>query len=244
MSRFSILIKTKLNKLLNRLEDPEETLDFAYEQQLESIQHIRRGIADVVTAKKRLELQSKKLDTNANKLEQQARAAVSSGNDDLARLALERKRNVTFEKENLDHQISELSNQQQALVDKQEELKTKVEHFRVKKEVVKAQYAAASAQVNVAELTNGIGGNMNNLAMSLERANDRVEQMKARAAATEELEASGAFDDVLSLGSGMDDIDRALASNTGNSIIDAELGRLKEELTLEPSQKTPKALEE
>lgn len=241
--RFTTIIKAKLNNLMNRMEDPEEQLDYAYQKQLDLLQGVKRGVADVVTAKKRLEIQREKLEKQMIKLDQQARDAVSIGNEDLARLALERKRFVQAELEGMDQQVAELATQQDSLVQKQEDLRNRIEQFKVKKEVVKAQYAAASAQVNIASVTKGIGGSMDGVALSLERASEKIENMKARAAATEELEATGAFDDVLALGSGQDDIDRQLAQNKGNSVIDAELDKIRAELALEAPKSAPKQIE-
>src|SRR5437764_9032878 len=91
MSRASTIVKAKMSKLLDRAEDPGETLDYSYEKQLELLQNVKRGIADVATAKKRLELQTAQLEQSIVKLETQAREALAAGREDLARQALERK---------------------------------------------------------------------------------------------------------------------------------------------------------
>ena len=69
MERTLTIIKAKWNKLLNKAEDPGETLDYSYERQLELLQNVKRGVADVVTAKKRLQLQADKLEQSVPKLE-------------------------------------------------------------------------------------------------------------------------------------------------------------------------------
>ena len=89
--RMSTVIKSKISKLLDRAEDPGETLDYGYQKQLELLQNVKKGIADVVTSKKRLQMQSQKLEQNIVKLDTQARQALSQGREDLARMALERK---------------------------------------------------------------------------------------------------------------------------------------------------------
>ena len=106
------IIKAKWNKLLNRAENPQETLDYSYEQQLQLLQNVKRGVADVVTAKKRLELQAGKLETSVPKLESQARDALAHGREDLARMALERKTAAQAQLQDLDRQVSELESQQ------------------------------------------------------------------------------------------------------------------------------------
>src|ERR1044071_5819306 len=114
--RMSTVIKAKISKLLDRAEDPGETLDYSYQKQLESLQKVKKGIADVVTAKKRLQMQSSKLEQSVVKLDTQARQALSAGNEELARTALERKQVAQTELQSLDQQVAELENQQQRLV--------------------------------------------------------------------------------------------------------------------------------
>src|SRR5215204_6717711 len=103
MSRASAVVKAKLSKLLDRAEDPAETLDYSYEKQLELLQNVKRGIADVVTSKKRLQLQSTQLEQSLVKLEQQARQALAQGREDLARAALERKAAVQSQLRSEEH---------------------------------------------------------------------------------------------------------------------------------------------
>src|SRR5881628_454395 len=140
MSRASTIVKAKLSKLLDRAEDPGETLDYSYEKQLELLQNVKRGIADVTTAKKRLELQTAQLEQSVVKLETQAREAVGAGREDLARQALERKSGVQQQLQGLDGQVQQLEEQQQRLSANEKELSARIESFRSQKEVMKAQY--------------------------------------------------------------------------------------------------------
>src|SRR5204862_6431614 len=141
MARTSLIIKAKFSKLLNRAENPTETLDYSYEQMLEQLQNVKRGVADVVTAKKRLELQEQKIEQNVVKLETQARQAVSANREDLARQALERKAVAQQQLQGLDTQVHQLQDQQEKLVASQQQLETRIESFRSEKEVIKAQYS-------------------------------------------------------------------------------------------------------
>jgi phage shock protein A len=229
-SRMSMVIKAKINKLLDRAEDPAETLEYSYQKQMELLQDVKKGIADVVTAKKRLQLQSQKLEQQVVKLDTQARQAIASGREDLARTALERKQFAQTELQSLDQQVADLEGQQQQLIDKERTLRQKLEQFRTKKEVIKAQYSAAEAQVRISEAATGVGEEMADVGLAMQRAVDKTEQMRARANAMEELEESGAFDDALQVGPGQDDIDRELAKLTSGTQVDAELDKLKAEL--------------
>src|SRR5919109_1040037 len=200
--RMSLVIKSKLSRLLDRAEDPSETLDYSYEEQLKLLQNVKRGIADVVTSKKRLQLQADKLEQSLVKLETQARDAVAAGREDLARQALERK----------------------ALA---KQLSAKIEAFRSQKEVIKAQYSAAEAQVRIGEAATGIGEQMADTGLAIQRAKDKTEQMQARANAIEELTTAGALEDFTS---DQTQLDRELAQLSSQSQVDDELAKMKAEL--------------
>ena len=191
MSRFTTLFKVKANTVLDKAEDPGQTLDYSYQQQLEMLQKVKRGVADVVTAKKRLQLQTAKLEESIVKLDGQARQALAGNREDLARTALERKALIQGQLQGLDTQITALEQQQQNLIDQERRLSAKVESFRTQKEVVKAQYSAAEAQVRIGEATTGLGEEMSDVGIALQRAQDKTEQMQARAAAVERARRHG-----------------------------------------------------
>ncbi|HLM48907.1 MAG TPA: PspA/IM30 family protein [Solirubrobacteraceae bacterium] len=228
--RMSTVIKAKISRLLDRAEDPGETLDYSYTKQQESLQQLKKGIADVVTAKKRLQLESKKHEQGLVKLDTQARQALAAGKEDLARTALERKTAIQNELQSLDQQVTELEAQQQSLVEKEAKVRQKIEAFRTKKEVIKAQYSAAEAQVRISEAATGVGEEMADIGLAMQRAEEKTENMKARAEAVDELEAAGTFDDLTQLGGGKDDIDRQLEQLTSSSEVDDELAKMKAEL--------------
>jgi phage shock protein A len=228
--RMSTVIKAKVSKMLDRAEDPAETLDYGYQKQVELLQNVKKGIADVVTSKKRLQMQSSKLEQQVVKLDTQARQALSQGNEELARMALERKTLAQTELQSLDTQIKELEAQQEQLTANEQKLRQKIEQFRTKKEVIKAQYSAAEAQVKISEAANGVGEQMADLGLAIQRAEDKTETMRARASAVEELEAAGTFDDLTQLGGGEDDIDRQLRELTSGAQVDDELAKMKAEL--------------
>jgi phage shock protein A len=228
--RMSTVVKAKISKLLDRAEDPAETLEYSYQKQLEQLQNVKKGIADVVTAKKRLQLQEEKYRDQVVKLDTQARQALASGQEDLARTALERKNAIQADLQGLDTQIVQLEQQQEQLTQSEQKLRTKIEQFRSKKEVIKAQYSAAEAQVRISEAATGVGEEMADVGLAMQRALDKTEQMQARAGAVQELEASGTFEDLTALGSGEDDIDRQLKALSSSTEVDSELEQMKAEL--------------
>jgi phage shock protein A len=241
--RMSTVIKAKINKLLNRAEDPSETLEYGYQRQVELLQNVKRGIADVVTSKKRIQMQSQKLEQQLVKLDTQARQALSQGREDLARTALERKTLAQTELQSLDQQVTELEGQQQKLIDNEQKLRQKIEAFRTKKEVIKAQYSAAEAQVRIGEAASGVGEEMADVGLAIQRAEEKTEDMRARAGAVEELEAAGTFEDLTQLGGGGDDIDRELGQLGAGGQVEDELAKMKAELGPGPGGTEKPALE-
>jgi phage shock protein A len=227
MSRAGTVIKAKFSKLLDRAEDPAETLDYSYEQQLQLLQNVKRGIADVVTSKKRLQLQTVELEKSLVKLDSQAREAVGVGREDLARAALERKSAAQQQLQGLDQQVQQLEEQQEKLTASEKQLSAKIEAFRGQKEVIKAQYSAAEAQVRIGEAATGIGEQMADTGLAIQRAKDKTEQMQARASAVEELVEAGTLEDFTS---GGDQIDRELAQLSSSAQVDKELAQMKAEL--------------
>jgi phage shock protein A len=234
MSRTSTVVKAKISKLLDKAEKPEETLDYSYEKQLEMLQKVKKGIADVVTAKKRLELQTAKLEDQVTKLDGQARQALAANREDLARSALEQKTLVQSQLQGLDQQIAGLQTQQEKLIENEKRLSAKVEAFRSQKEVIKAQYSAAEAQVRIGEAASGIGEEMADVGLSIQRAKDKTEEMQARASAMDELVESGTLEDFTS---DKTSLDRELEAISAQGTVDAELERMKAELGAGAPQK-------
>src|SRR5215475_3177402 len=213
--------------LLGRARNTEKTLDYSYEKQLELLQNVKRGIADVVTAKKRLELQETQLQQSVVKLDTQARQALAAGREDLARQALERKSGLQQQLQSLDQQTQALEQQQEKLVASEKTLSAKVEAFRTQKETIKAQYSAAEAQVRIGEAATGIGEQMADVGLAIQRAKDKTDQMQARANAIDELTTSGALEDFTGQS---DDLDRQLAQISQSGAVDDEIAKMKAEL--------------
>lgn len=226
MNRISTMIKAKMSKVVDAAEDPREMLDYSYEKMLEQLQTVKRGVVDVTAAKKRLEIQREKLVANAATLEAQAREAVGKQRDDLARLALERKSLTDQQVAAMDGEIASIAGEQAKLVAAEKRLETKVAIFRTRKETIKAQYSAARAQVRVGESVAGISEDMADIGITIERAETRTEDMRARSAAIDELIEVGTLTDFTGT---EDDIARELAKVGGTTGVDEALAKLKAE---------------
>jgi phage shock protein A len=230
MKRFSLIFKAKANKALDRAEDPRETLDYSYQKQLEMLQKVRRGVADVATSRKRLELQMQQLQQSSDKLRGQAQQALTAGREDLAREALTRRSGIDQQMSDLQAQHANLQAEEEKLVAAQQRLSAKVDSFRTRKETIKATYTAAEAQTKINEAFSGISEEMGDVGLAIQRAEDKTAQMQARAGALDELLASGALDEPGQLGRG-DDIQAELDRLSSGSDVELELARMKGELT-------------
>ena len=220
------MIKQKANIIIDKYEDPREALDYSYTKQTELLNKLRRDIAEVVTAKRRLEMQKAKLWDNIRTLDEQARRSIDAEREDLAKLALERKNANLMQLQGLDKQIAEMLSEQEKLEQTEKRLSTKVEEFKSKKEVIKAQYSAAEAQVRIKENVTGISEEMTDIGMSLSKAEEKTEKMKAKSGALDEMINSGVLTDYTS---SKDSIEKELEQITVKGSVDEELAKLKAE---------------
>lgn len=228
LTRTFTILKAKMSALLEGAENPAETLDYSYEKQLELLQNVKRGLVEVVTSKRRIELQSAKIRDQVAQLDSQAAQALGADREDLARLALQRKQMAHQQLEGLETQLGDLEREQLKLTAAEARLSTKVEAFRTRKETIKAQYQAAEAQVRIGEAVHGLSEEMADIGLAIERAEEKTEKMRARSLAIDELAGSGVLTDLTS--SGSTDISRELAQLSADQNVEAEMAALKRQL--------------
>ena len=224
-SRLRSIFRSKTSRALYRLEDPGEALDDSYEQQLKMLQQVRQGLAEVTTAKKRIELQGQEMGARYQRLADQAQDALDQGREDLARTALERRASLETQVGAIREQYGSLERQQAQLQDNERRLSERVTAFRTEKETLKATYAASEAQARANEAAAGIGSDLGDVGANLDRARDRVAQMQARAAATDELLARGALNDLTAPADA--DLDRQLSAGVRQASVERQLQELK-----------------
>jgi len=227
MKRISTIFQSKTNAALNRVEDPRQTLDLSYEQQLDNLTKVKRAVADVATARKRVEIQAEQLKSQGDKLAEQAKAALGQNNEPLAREALTRREAISTQLKDLETQHATILEQEQKLTETAQRLQTEVEAFRTKKETIKATYTAAEASAHISEAVSGISTSMGDAGAAMQRAQDKVAEMQARSGALDELLASGALTDLTSTN---DDIQAQLDKAKGSSDIDAQLAAMKTQM--------------
>jgi phage shock protein A len=227
--RISSIFQAKSNAALNKIEDPRQTLDLSYEQQLENLTKVRRAVADVATARKRVEIQAEQLKNQGDKLADQAKAALAQGNESLAREALTRREAIASQLKDLDAQHATILEQEDKLTQTSQRLQTEVEAFRTRKETIKATYTAAEASAHINEAVSGISTSMSDAGAAMQRAQDKVAEMQARSGALDELLASGTLTDLSA--SPTDDIQAQLDKAGNSSTVDAQLAALKAQIS-------------
>lgn len=242
-SRISLFFKIRANAALDKAEDPGQVMDYSYTKQLEQLQELKRSIAEVVTAEKRLELQQSQMLEKTNTRDQQARQALAAGREDLARMALQEKETLLISVNGFEQQLAQLREQKEKLLAMQSKLTRRVEAFRTQKEMVKAQYSAAQAQVKINETLTGMSEEMGEMDQAMQRAQDKVLSMQARANAMETLiEAEDFAVPALPPGSNST-LDRELQKISAEQNIDAQLQALKQQMQLEGPNAKQKQIE-
>lgn len=201
-SRLANLFRMRANAALNKVEDPGQVMDYSYSKQLEQLQNLKRSIAEVVTNEKRLEMQQSQIQQKINTLDQQAMQALQANREDLARMALQRKETLLVQINGYEQQLAQLRAQEEKLVNMERTISARVETFRTQKEMVKAQYNAAQAQVKINEQVTGISEEMSEMNLAMQRAQDKVLTMQARANAMDALIEQGTLGDQGLLGAG------------------------------------------
>lgn len=230
LSRMSTVVKSKMNRILDNAEDPRETLDYAYEKQLEMLRKVKKGVVEMVTTKRQIEAQAKKVRSNIERLEVQASQALQIGREDLARLALQRMEASKTELEGLSSQIENLEREQEKLTQAEKRVQAKVQAFRNKKEIIKAQYNAAQAQVRIGSALSGISEEMGDVSLAIEKAENKTESLKARAGAIDELADAGILND---FSGSQDSLSMELEQLSAQQNIETQLAALKNKMSSE-----------
>ncbi|HVA07573.1 MAG TPA: PspA/IM30 family protein [Acidimicrobiales bacterium] len=221
------IAQAKANKALDAAEKPDEMLDLSYEKMLEQITQVRRALVDIAASRKSLELQEQQFQHTIDHLQDQAKAALGQGREDLAKEALARKASAQQQIDQMEPQRTQLTEEEGKLEKTLDVLQKRVNDFRTQKETLKAQYTAAKAVTQVNESTAGISKSFNDSGAALQRAQDKIATMQARSGALDELLESGVLEDV---GGGTDDIQKELDKVGKDASVDQELAALKAQL--------------
>ncbi len=231
-SRLANFFRIRANAALDKAEDPGQVMDYSYTEQLKQLQNLKRSIAEVVTNEKLLEMRQREVQQKINTLDQQAMLALQANREDLARMALQKKEALLVQINSYEQQIAQLHAQAEKLITMERTISARVDAFRTQKEMVKAQYGAAQAQVKVNEAVTGISQEMTEMNLAMQRAQDKVLSMQARANAMETLIEEGTLSEQGLLGEGGDPLDRELRQISSQQNVDAQLQAMKQQMQL------------
>jgi phage shock protein A len=220
-SRLGTLIKSNLNDLISRAEDPEKMLTQVLVDMQTQLMEAKKAVAIAIADEKKLQKQYNVELDKSKDWERKAMLAVRSGNDDLARQALTRKQ----EHENIAGQFQTQWIAQKSAVDKLKDalrlLANKIEEAKRKKNILIARKKRAEAQNQIASTMQGLGDT--SAFDTFERMSDQINMLEAEAEAGAELagELSGS-----SLES------QFLALEAGGADADDDLAELKAKMGL------------
>lgn len=218
--RIQNVAESKINKVLDRLENPEEMLDLSYEEMLDQLQLVKSSLVDVVTEEKMLESQVTKTNAEIDKYTADAKAALQMNREDLAARAVEQKQVLLTQKESQEQAYANVHAQAEKLRKAEKELADRIHDFKTRKEVAKAQYTAAQAQTRATTVASNLSGDFTSADSSLSRAQDKIEKMQAKAAA---------LNDISDQQEG-EDLDKQLTGIRRQASVQAELEKLKQEM--------------
>jgi phage shock protein A len=217
------MAEARISMLIDGFEDPGEVLDYSYRRQLELSHRVKKGIAGVIVARKRLELEKASIDEEVARHDRSAREALALGKENLAEIAVRRKVQRSGQIEALDRQIESLFHEQDRLADMNRRLEMKIEAFCTEKETIKACYSAAQAKVGIQEATTGLGREMDYVGHAVRMAQEKTRELQARSEALDELAGIGAVEDAIG---GGDIVEREMSRVRNERAVKAELEKL------------------
>lgn len=224
LNRVSIMFRAKVMGVVDRAEDPRETLTYACERQEELLAEVRRSLVEVTASKHQLAAHIQRLEQRLPQLDDQAARAVAASREDLARQALERRQLADRQLVDLRRQLEEVSSEEQKLRVAERRFASAVEAFRARRDLLSARYTAAEAQYEAQRSLAGLSGELTDLGAGIHRAEEKIERMQARATAIDQLLSSGALENL----SG-DHIEEELRRHSDQHAIDERLEELKKQ---------------
>lgn len=230
LTQIQMFFKVKTTAALDSLEDPRQTLEYAYQRQQDMLRRVKAGLIDVAASRRHIEFQARKLRERLPVLDDQAKRALAAGREDLARVALQRKQTCLAELAGLDKQAAEVAEEERKLTLAEQQYALRVDAFRTRRDSLSARYTAAEAQVRISETLGGVSSESASLGSALEHAEEKIDRMQARASAVAALIENGA----LVVPGGDDPIERELRDLASGQAVEDELAALKAQAAKQP----------
>jgi phage shock protein A len=243
-NRFSNVAKAKTSKVIERFEDPDEQLDYAYEKLLEEKKKVDAAVRDSIAAKnlKKRELneaQKKAVSVHNSALDYRKRALaleeklpeLEGAKQEKAEMQVEQLNSAAtqlLEAENrargripmLQQSVADMEKKVRTLKDKQVDLTAKIQRFADKRTDLKSDYAMAKASKRVNDALSGIDGEISDVDLTVQRMTEKIRMEEAKAEASAEVGTAAGTADL-----GLSEIERELKTSDSLSALDEELKR-------------------
>ncbi len=184
-SRLGTLIRSNINELINKAEDPEKMLNQVLVDMKTQLVEAKKQVAVAIADEKRLKKQYEQEASKAADWERKAMLAVKAGDDGLARAALQRKADHEEVANNLKVQWEAQKDSVSKLKEALRGLDGKIEEAKRKRNILVSRQKRAEAQKTINETLGSI--NSTSSFDTFERMSDRVTQIEAEAEAASEL---------------------------------------------------------
>lgn len=166
-----------------------QSMEGAYQRQMELLEQARRSAADFAAHRRRLEVSVDRVDGEIGDLQRQAEHAVEAGRDDIARALLTRQAEARRRRAALSAQHRKMAEREDELDDAIVRLHARTFDYRLRLQELKAGRSAAQTEIGMHEALRGSAQRDSEAAM--QQAAAEVRQLEAKAAALRELSAGG-----------------------------------------------------
>lgn len=228
IARLKSILGSKIEKGLDKWEDPKDMLDYSIVQMEQSLQEMTRNTIEITAAKKKLERQRDFNLANVKNYEQLAEKALEAEQEDLAREALTKKNEEEEKAKQLEKQINSLTANLKVITTSQKELQHKIELYRAKKEELKATYDASRAQLKIKEIMASVSDDTKNIVEIVDRAENKIRDTEARVLALDELISQGVVAELIP--DNKNDLEKRLSEFEKDTSVEDELAKLKEKV--------------
>ncbi|MCS7460795.1 PspA/IM30 family protein [Paenibacillus doosanensis] len=209
--RLRDLTMASINDLLDKAEDPVKMLNQFLRDMEEDINEAEVAVAKQIAVEKKFKQQYEEAQEMVQKREDQALKALEQGNEDLARRALQDKKEHQTRYDEMKKQYDVAKGNADRLRDQLSEMKDEFTKLKNKKDLLIARAEAAKAQKQINQAMSGFGSD--NAAKGFDRMSEKVLQMEAEAEASNELRSkSRSLDDELDQLGKNDGVDDELAA--------------------------------
>ena len=223
-----VLMRSGARAILAPAPDPRQTFAYAYQHQRELLANVRAALVELAASKERLQANTLVVERKLPQLQDQAKAYLLEGREDLARLVLQRRQVATIELQTLREQVDDVEQEERRLTAVEQRLATRIEAFFARREVIAARYSAAEAQVRVNEALGNVSQELADLGTAMQKAEERTESMQARALALDELVDGGVL--AAPATRAADVVDRELSKIDVDRVVDSQLTALRREV--------------